>query len=1621
MDVPALARLKELQSESDKADAALKKLGGTMDRVGGPKSKAQLRSYRDAIKDLGTQSTSTANKVSTNFDRMEKSIAKNTAKAKKEIQALRLEIEELGHTNATASVGVDTKSGLAGIKAMRREMAGLAKDAEGVERISRRIGRDATPGGSGGGGGSSSPMPRVRSSSGGGGRGGSPIRKLASGGGQIPLGFTSVTPRTFALLLPAAQQLGGAFLALASSAASAAAGLGAIGTAAAGAGIAGVGSIAAIAVPALSRIGAASKARAALTAAKQPGFANTQQQIANTQAVQAAEQGLTQAQRQAKTAQDQLTQSRRDAVRQLTDMRLAAKSAALAERGATISLGRAKLALQQTRENPLATGFDRSDAQLAYDQAKLAKTQSVVDVNRAKVDNRRTQSRGVRRDPGVVQAGYAVQDSKFALSNAQVGLKQATQELVRGSSQIAQAKSDLNRAFAMSPQGTKQLLSDVQKLKTAFGAGDKGAKGGLPKVREAQRGFLTFLDGGVKTLFKLRNTVAGAGLSGVHALNHQAPILESFLAGPDTKRWIKDSAGAFAENLGNVRRVLVNIAKTFQNISEAARPFLKESTDWLARTTGKWATQSSNLVKTRSTIRKMVSDLRDWKNLLGASGRLLKDVFSQGRGSGSSMVRDLTKWLNTQDRFIQRNPQKVRQFFANAVSSTQKMATAMWQIVKALSTLGTTLRPLLDMASTLVARLGPLMQLAGLPGGLALGAAGVSALRGRGGGGGGAKGVGLLAGAAGLGRGARGAISDYRLLAKDPAITRRAAAATVLEGGGTGLAGAAGGAARLIGKRVLPITALFAGLDYARGKGTHAQKAQFAAGNAINPITQIIPKILGFKGFNAIAPVETPEQRQARINAQGANAAIPVLRRGIGASTQRIATLRSHLAATAGITGLDNSPFKGRIKDARGASQAQINALVKGIKQETDARRSLVQQLHAEAADRSRALGHHAAANYQARYVNDRKNMGVTGAFGEVSGASLQHLSHMGPAGGRVFAQDMLNWAEKLRKKSPQITAQVTMLSAAITKRFQAMGKSVSVVNGQILTGSQKEWSGISGAITDSVQSALPATSKAFAALKAQALGSLKAMGYSTSQAQTLFTGVRTNTFAKDKSGAAILPSAGALGSTHARGGRLQGTGMKDTVPLAAGGLGAPGELVVNRHTESKANRVLGMFGTTLGRMVGHETRRHDAPMYATGGRAVNFDGHPSNVSAPIRRLIGDMEKRWPQLGVTSTTDHSLRSSSGGISYHSSGRAVDMAGPPAYMNKVARWINSSGFYRHLTEGIHNPTLSVKNGQKVPPSFWGPVVWPQHLNHIHMALAGALGAFPGGRGGGGGIHGSSVKLKAPLSGLAGVPGGLADAAALGLASGLQRKINSRLSAAGRSNASDPGTGLTFGDVGSLRNINHTYKANGKTAFSPALVARIAKWAGLPGQTFAQIAHGESSYMPGAVEKMEKGGAQGFGLWQITTGVGNDSMINRLGGSKAMLNPLVNAKAARSLYDSAGHSIRPWHGTRYVTNASKGARLPSFGGWYGNGGSMTASHPTMIGVGDRQPVGHFEEASVTRRKVGDRGGAHPAIHVSVNMGGVVMHGGGTKHEVQEMADKVADVVARKLTVAMKEAYA
>jgi hypothetical protein len=215
---------------------------------------------------------------------------------------------------------------------------------------------------------------------------------------------------------------------------------------------------------------------------------------------------------------------------------------------------------------------------------------------------------------------------------------------------------------------------------------------------------------------------------------------------------------------------------------------------------------------------------------------------------------------------------------------------------------------------------------------------------------------------------------------------------------------------------------------------------------------------------------------------------------------------------------------------------------------------------------------------------------------------------------------------------------------------------------------------------------------------------------------------------------------------------------------LAAGGY--PGlEQGVDLDTIEQAMAPLG----GLHRLFQSITRPH---MLARGGPVQRFAA--GGLQSAVASLAHRLEQMFG-LVITSTTGGQHAPGS----YHYQGLAADLGGSSSAMTRAAEWIKSSGVYRSLLEGIHNPNLAVKNGRLFGGA--GPFggVWANHANHIHVALR-ALGAMAG-----------ASNIRAPQTTLPGALGGVVQGALNAAARGANARVEQIAGTLGGGDISDVG--------------------------------------------------------------------------------------------------------------------------------------------------------------------------------------------------------------------------------------
>jgi hypothetical protein len=110
--------------------------------------------------------------------------------------------------------------------------------------------------------------------------------------------------------------------------------------------------------------------------------------------------------------------------------------------------------------------------------------------------------------------------------------------------------------------------------------------------------------------------------------------------------------------------------------------------------------------------------------------------------------------------------------------------------------------------------------------------------------------------------------------------------------------------------------------------------------------------------------------------------------------------------------------------------------------------------------------------------------------------------------------------------------------------------------------------------------------------------------------------------------------------------------------------------------------------------------------------------------------------------------------------------------------------------------------------------------------------------------------------------------------------------------------------------------------------------------------AQKGQGESSGQRKAVGH-DRPGVEGLGLWQITTGVGNEDIISKWGGRNAMFHPYLNARAAEEIQeDNPGAWFAPPRGPLGRVQAGLAQQMRSIVSGGSAGGGSAGKVPDTV---------------------------------------------------------------------------
>lgn len=1131
---------------------------------------------------------------------------------------------------------------------------------------------------------------------------------------------------------------------------------------------------------------------------------------------------------------------------------------------------------------------------------------------------------------------------------AQEAYTDAVADFGRKSREAAVAKREMDQAFGHERglrRATRQMGGFSRDWRRLTAPGRASYYGLLGDV--AQRGR------------EVAPNLAGFGNRSMAAVRTSGSNFAHFATNSENLGTLDIATRQFARELPTVERTLENIALTAGRLYRASAPFFHDANEWVENWTGGWAESAKDIDGTRDRMRELIDEAKDWRDLSGSTYRLLRDIFELGAPSGDSLVVSLTHTMDRWDAWVKSNPTQVRSFFRDTADSVRGMADAMRSVVHWLNEMATLLRPLLDRFTQLVTVASQLGVL-GAPGAFLAIRGGVRGGRG-------------ALGRGGAATGGRGGVAPVVLgggaaLGGASAVTRARAlygVNTALGGGrvasglaaGSRLAGSVGmGALRGAGRAYLPLALGMSALDFATFNGGVGQKAQAALSSATLGVIHAPPSR------------DALDDRAKRLVAGdlatlgGENS-----RRGMRRNISRLELFRQNAS------GVDVDLGSGAERDARLASIRKTFS--DEIRMRRRALDDLDKQQKAERRERARLRAVRYAGGLQGAFKTYKgSGQDDQTAFAATLDQVQDRLKKTKDAGVQTLGEGSLAWARAMAKGNPAMKKEVEELTDHIRDRFDRMGKFVKIVNGNILTGSKSEWRGIRDAMTGATEQARQKTSDDFTAIQQQAVGSLRAMGFTPAQARSLVAGLEKGG-AEGRSANRVLSGntkSGDMGfgtsdaATRARGGTVPGRGLTDTVRMG-GAMVAPGETwIANRHTmRDLSSATIAKFGLTAEQMIRGETRRH-SQRFATGGLA------PAE---------GALVSRLGQMGFRPT------STTGGThapnSYHYRGMAADYGNSINDMGRL--WSVLYPQRRRFAELFGPSFLKQPTLMHYGQGFSDSDLQAQHNDHIHVALTGgkgAIGSLRGGRGSMGRVRLHGVGLRQ-----GGVPGVLRNRAGDLYAAGLQRKLNGRLSRMGG------GMDLSgFHGGGSS-------SANMKLGHRMMLAAGYGEdqWPSLKSLWTRESGWSNTARNPTS-------GA--FGIPQAlppgkmgARAVGGDAAAQIAWGLNYIRGRYGNPAGALAHENSAG-----WY--------ARGGRM-AWGGAFDRGGSMVTNGPTAFVAGE----GSRRRERVTVTPANHRPGGD-GMSVTIERGAVVVHIDGLKGggDVEAMAEKVGEKVVEKVIEAL-----
>lgn len=481
--------------------------------------------------------------------------------------------------------------------------------------------------------------------------------------------FTTLATTVIEPLAAVVLQLAGGLTAVAASALSAGAALG-------GALVAG----AAQAIPVLALLGAGFKSLIDVVQIsnrqRQDQANNLARDARGVGGAAAAADKLKSSQEGLTSAQRQLNDARRQAIRDLADLADKEREAELAAQSATLSVIEAQVALQDAVKN--GSALDVRRAQIALAGARVSERQAERELGRIGADAARTRGEGVEGNEQVISA-------KRALAQAERQLAEARRRGAGAASDLTQATARLNEQIKQLSPGQRELLRSINRLRAVFRTGP------FVEIRDI---ILQPFTSAVKYLTDIgKDTgITGSFLRLADSISKTLGRAVDRLFGPTSKEFIAFVNGEAATNIDTLGAGFEALGSILAKIATSAAPVFRDVLNGITDTFER-IDQSLTQSGLNSFFKGAQKSLDAFGQVAEESFLLIKNLFELSAPTGDTLVSTFATFIRGINQQLA-DPKKRREI----QSWFEEVGRGFAEFGGALADLGTALFANLDAA-----------------------------------------------------------------------------------------------------------------------------------------------------------------------------------------------------------------------------------------------------------------------------------------------------------------------------------------------------------------------------------------------------------------------------------------------------------------------------------------------------------------------------------------------------------------------------------------------------------------------------------------------------------------------------------------------------------------------------------------------------------------------------------------------------------------------------------------------------------------------------------------------------------------------------------------------------------